>query len=360
MNFIFGLLIGLALGALIAWLVFDKKNQASFNQKISVSEKRRADSDMERIAIQNQLAQSLKQQDSLNERLQISESARAVAESQLAKTRDRIDNGKEQFEKLHIKNVQLESKVVNLESQLVESRKISNESKSRAEQLQSENSKLIARAAEAESQLSEVRRDAAEKKSQLTQLQAANTQLESRSVEAETKLEASQRNIEDQKKLILVAEEKLSKTFKALAIRVLKENEKEISEEISGTVIEPLKVKISELSQYVERVEKSRTESHGELKHQIHSLMQSQKDMELQAEKLSKALREPSGRGRWGEIQLRRVAELAGMHSYCDFLSKKVLKQEMEKFALICVFSYLPGKISLSILKFHWMHILIL
>ena len=273
--------------------------------------------------MQNQLTQSLKQQDFLNERFQILESAKALAESQLEKNRNSLDEKKEQFEELRIKNVQLESTVVNLESQVLESRNKSNERKSHVEQLQSENSKLIARAAEAESQLSEVRQYIEEKKSQLIQLQAANTQLESRSVEAETRLEASRRNIEEQKKLILVAEEKLSKTFKALAVRVLKENEKEISEEISGTIIEPLKVKISELSQYVERVEKSRTESHGELKNQIHSLMRSQKDMELQTEKLSKALREPSGRGRWGEIQLRRVAELAGMHSYCDFFEQE-------------------------------------
>jgi DNA recombination protein RmuC len=434
MNLIFGLVIGLTLGALMSWFVLNKKNQFFLNKEINLLGKRREDFDIERIAMQNQLEQFLKQQDSLNERFQISESARANAETQLAKIRDSIDNRKEQFEKLHIKSIQLESKAVNLESQLIESRKISSTSKARVEQLQAENSKLIARAVEAESQLSEVRRDADDKKNQLSRLQtentqlksrsveaetkletsqrniedqnnlddrkekfeklhiksiqlesevvnlesqliesrkissaskarveqlqaenskliaraveaesqlsevrrdaddkrnqlarlqAENTQLKSRSVEAETKLEASQRNIEDQKKLILLAEEKLSKTFKALAIRVLKENEKEISEEISGTVIEPLKVKISELSQYVERVEKSRTESHGELKNQIHSLMRSQKDMELQAEKLSKALREPSGRGRWGEIQLRRVAELAGMHSYCDFFEQE-------------------------------------
>ncbi len=185
--------------------------------------------------------------------------------------------------------------------------------------------------AAAESQSYEVSKLAEERGVQVRALQEKNTQLELRSVEVETQLKASQKNLEEQKKLILIAEDRSAKIFKSLAREVLKENKNGISEEISGTLIEPLRTKILEFSQYMERVENSRTESHGELKSQIGLLMQVQREMGVHSDKLARALKEPSGRGRWGEIQLRRVAELAGMHAHCDFFEQESVNIEEGK-----------------------------
>lgn len=88
--------------------------------------------------------------------------------------------------------------------------------------------------------------------------------------------------------------------------------------EIRNTV-KPVAEKLTEMDRKVTELEKERTKSHIELGEQIGYLKEGVSDLADQAGGLTAALKKPSGRGSWGEIQLRNVIEMAGMVEHCDF-----------------------------------------
>lgn len=107
----------------------------------------------------------------------------------------------------------------------------------------------------------------------------------------------------------------LRDAFSAAANDVLKSNEMQFlslaDQRLSGQ-LKPVADTLKELREFNERIEKNRNVSYGELKTVTEQLRS-------ETGSLANALRKPQVRGRYGEIQLRRVIELAGMRDYCDF-----------------------------------------
>ena len=90
-------------------------------------------------------------------------------------------------------------------------------------------------------------------------------------------------------------------------------------------LVEPVNQSLRRFEEQVQAVERSRIGAYSELTTQVQALAQLQERVRQSTEQLKTALRSPSQRGRWGEMQLRRVVEVAGMLEYCDFSEQKTL-----------------------------------
>jgi DNA recombination protein RmuC len=84
-------------------------------------------------------------------------------------------------------------------------------------------------------------------------------------------------------------------------------------------LIDPIRTALSRTEAQVQTLENERREAFGSLRGQIELLARSQLNLQQETRNLVNALRRPEVRGRWGELTLRRVVELAGLSEHCDF-----------------------------------------
>jgi DNA recombination protein RmuC len=84
-------------------------------------------------------------------------------------------------------------------------------------------------------------------------------------------------------------------------------------------LVKPISDALQASQKQITELEKSRSEAYGGIKSQLESMQLGQQSLAQETQNLVKALRRPEVRGRWGEITLRRLVELAGMVEHCDF-----------------------------------------
>lgn len=180
-------------------------------------------------------------------------------------------------------------------------------------------------------------------------LRTENTGLKERIAELKTTLEMERTALEEKLSLLDEAEKKLSETFRALSADVLETSsesflkraeeaftryregaahELEVRSRAIDSVVAPLKETLDRFEQVLRDMENRRVSAYSALNEQIQSLVDSEKELRKEASNLARALRAPTARGRWGEIQLRRIVELAGMVKYCDFVVQQTTAQE--------------------------------
>jgi DNA recombination protein RmuC len=148
---------------------------------------------------------------------------------------------------------------------------------------------------------------------------------EGRVREAAVRMEERERSFSEQKVLLESSERKLTDTFKSLAADALESANQSfltLADQKLGSVIGPVNESLGRLDQEIHAIEGARRQAYGALGEQIGSLITAQKELRSEASNLSRALRAPSVRGRWGEIQLKRVVEIAGMLERCDFFQQ--------------------------------------
>ncbi len=163
-------------------------------------------------------------------------------------------------------------------------------------------------------------------------------------IEALTRLEAAQKSFDEQKALIESMKKEMSDTFNALSSAALKSSSEDflrLAAESLGKVVADTKGKLGEhqavmdgmikplaetLRRYEEQIkamEEGRHKAYGSLTEQLRALASTQENLQRETSNLVSALRKPQVRGRWGEMQLRRVAELSGMAMRCDFTEQQ-------------------------------------
>jgi len=119
-----------------------------------------------------------------------------------------------------------------------------------------------------------------------------------------------------------IAEQKLREAFTALASQSLSTNSQQFltnAQKELKTLVDPLSQKLDTMDQQVRALETKREGAYGKLGEQLRTLGEAQSQLQRTTVSLEQALKSPTARGRWGELQLRRVVELAGMVSHVDF-----------------------------------------
>ncbi len=87
-----------------------------------------------------------------------------------------------------------------------------------------------------------------------------------------------------------------------------------------GQIMEPLKSSLDRVDSRISELERDRDAAYSSLQQQVECMLRTQVSLQADTAHLASALRTPASRGRWGEVQLRRVVELAGMIAHCDFI----------------------------------------
>ena len=162
-------------------------------------------------------------------------------------------------------------------------------------------------------------------------------------------LASTQQNLEDQRKLLEDAHQQLKQSFASVSAEALAKNNEAflqlakerfatISTEAAGTLderkaaiegmLKPMHELMTGYQSRLGEIEKSRVESYSMLREQLGSLAEIQRTLNTQTNQLVSALRRPNARGQWGEITLRRLVELAGMSSRCDFTEQTSVDTE--------------------------------
>ncbi len=191
-----------------------------------------------------------------------------------------------------------------------------------------------------------------EKNEEIARLQDDRLTLRTRLSEIESRMEEEKKNAEEKLTLLTGARNELSNAFKALSSEIFKNNSQsflELARETLGKyqekskndlemrkqaiteLVKPLEESLKKVDTEIRQIEKSRAEAYAGLTEQVKSMAATQIRLQHETANLVQSLRAPTVRGRWGEIQLRRVVEMAGMVEYCDFFQQESAATEQGK-----------------------------
>jgi DNA recombination protein RmuC len=188
-----------------------------------------------------------------------------------------------------------------------------------------------------------------ERTDEVKRLTVSVTALKEKQAELQTVIEKERLATEEKLQLLDHARQQLADTFQAISATALKNSHESFLQLAKATfakyqeqargdmelrhkeveqLVEPMRESLEKYDRHVQEMERMREKAYGGLSQQVESLMTTQQQLQKETANLVKALRTPQVRGRWGEITLRRVAELAGMLRYCDFFEQETQNTE--------------------------------
>ncbi|MCC7008050.1 MAG: DNA recombination protein RmuC [Acidobacteria bacterium] len=139
--------------------------------------------------------------------------------------------------------------------------------------------------------------------------------------------EAAIRAVEHQRVELAERQAQLRDAFAALSRAALRENRQDFLENAQA-IITPVRETLDRVERHLSDVDRAREGSFQAVASQLGLLQLAQEQLRSTAEGLSRSLGSPNVRGAWGEIQLRRIVELAGMLPFCDFVEKQSLTSD--------------------------------
>jgi DNA recombination protein RmuC len=167
------------------------------------------------------------------------------------------------------------------------------------------------------------------------------------------RLRGDERNLQERlaenRKLLETAQATFRETFQALSHEALSANnarflelaqaqlekfqesakgDLEKRQQSIGELVVPVRDRLEKFDLELKQMEQHRVGAYAELKTQVASLIETQTQLRAETGNLVQALRRPQVRGRWGEIQLKRVVEMAGMLDHCDFFEQQSVKTQ--------------------------------
>ncbi len=208
---------------------------------------------------------------------------------------------------------------------------------------------LRSRTAALAARLSLTEKELNSQKAELARLLSDQRDLIAARAKLESALDLERKTSTEKIELLTRAGEDLQNAFKALAADALKSNNssflqiahetlKRFQSEAEGDLdarqkavadmVAPVQESLKKVDAQMLQIEKDRVDAYSGLRAQVQSLVTTQKELQSQTGNLVRALRTPNVRGRWGEIQLRRVVEIAGMVPYCDFAEQQTIAGE--------------------------------
>lgn len=200
--------------------------------------------------------------------------------------------------------------------------------------------RLRPQAQRAEATVDELRRQLEREQEALLSVRQAWAEAQQARVTAETRMEEAARQLVEQKALIDHTRQELMGSFQALSGEALKQNNEAFlklaavsfeslhikagsdlqqRQQAIDAVVRPLQDSLQRYGEQLRLLEQARQSAYGGLDQHLRSLAESQQRLQQETGNLVKALRSPTVRGQWGELTLKRVAELAGMVDHCDF-----------------------------------------
>ncbi|TWA71375.1 DNA recombination protein RmuC [Azospirillum brasilense] len=199
---------------------------------------------------------------------------------------------------------------------------------------------LVTRLDVAERIEGDVREEVEARDHQIARLTGELSAARERQAELSTTLARERASSAEKLALLERAQATLSDSFKALSAEALRSNNQsflDLAKETLTTfqeqargdlekrqtaiadIVAPVRQSLERMDGQIQEMERSRAGAYEGLKQQVLSLVETQSQLRTETGNLVRALRSPVARGRWGEIQLRRVCEMAGMLDHCDF-----------------------------------------
>ena len=196
-------------------------------------------------------------------------------------------------------------------------------------------------------------------------VQAAELEREASTLRAQL-LEIAQRSaaFEERARLMGDTKQALENAFKSLSADALKDNnaaflslaraslgefqqvakgDLEKRQQAIDALVAPVKESLEKVDQKIHALERVREQAYGEIRQQFTQMTEAQALLRQETSNLVKALRQPHVRGRWGEVQLRRVVEMAGMMNHCDFVEQQTTVDDDGRTLRPDVVVQLPG-----------------